>query len=692
MLKESTAKSRITYKIMESFYSQTHHFPIALKLLLYGLLGFGVAGSVINSECYLGGVAFVAALGGGLAGAAGLIGVIAGYLLLFGFEDTVLLISAALFTYTISFLFQYTVLQNTRWFMPIIVFAVISLIRAYGAIDITRDSITYVPNWCIEAFFGAALTYLYHFSFQADRSSRGALIRIFSWISLLSTVMMQFSSITLVFEISPANIIFQTILMLTGCHSRIHIYPIALMLGLALEFGQLSREGTIALYLVYALYELFGFYKEKHKIIFYMMIVSICAIPISDVSKQSISQLIECAVASLIFLPINLNFSTVITSKEADPYSLLSEKITRLSLLLNRIAKDVRSCEEHTPEITESNIHHILDCAVEQVCFGCPKQSLCWEKHHMDSYNVFHHLMETIHDYGKLSYEDFPVYFRQRCDRSHSLMVSINYELRRSICIEKAAAKEYNILSLGQQDYQLFSESLLKMLSHKSNEASENPRNMPIYSAEIGIASKRKKGEEVCGDTAQYFKTTEGMLYVALSDGIGCGKYAKAQSSYIISLLEECLQMFNDPSFAISLLHNALCHKQGSALGYATVDLLAINLNNGNCAFYKAGAADSFIITNGILSEIEGNASLIGNLHESFHVVPQTKTLSDHSIIVMGSDGAELNYEKLKDDTALLQRKDMKNTAKRLLLTSKEESADDKTVITIRLQLRRNTV
>ena len=58
----------------------------------------------------------------------------------------------------------------------------------------------------------------------------------------------------------------------------------------------------------------------------------------------------------------------------------------------------------------------------------------------------------------------------------------------------------------------------------------------------VGIAAMKKKGENVSGDRGTYFKTDAGVLCVILSDGMGTGEDAAAESVEAVEILERFLR------------------------------------------------------------------------------------------------------------------------------------------------------
>lgn len=111
----------------------------------------------------------------------------------------------------------------------------------------------------------------------------------------------------------------------------------------------------------------------------------------------------------------------------------------------------------------------------------------------------------------------------------------------------------------------------------------------------VGIASLKKQGESVSGDRGTYFKTDEGVLCVILSDGMGSGPQAAKDSIDTVCILEGFLRSGVAPETAMKMLNSVALLKNGDDWGYATVDLMCIDLFTGETCFYKYGAAPSYV-------------------------------------------------------------------------------------------------
>ncbi|MDR2670397.1 MAG: SpoIIE family protein phosphatase [Oscillospiraceae bacterium] len=111
----------------------------------------------------------------------------------------------------------------------------------------------------------------------------------------------------------------------------------------------------------------------------------------------------------------------------------------------------------------------------------------------------------------------------------------------------------------------------------------------------VGTAARQKEGQTVSGDSGAHFKTDDGTLYLLLSDGMGSGQAASADSKQAVRLLERFLRAGIPPESALDTLNSALVLRGEQRIGFVTVDLVALNLLSGEVAFYKYGAAPSYL-------------------------------------------------------------------------------------------------
>ena len=230
-----------------------------------------------------------------------------------------------------------------------------------------------------------------------------------------------------------------------------------------------------------------------------------------------------------------------------------------------------------------------------------------------------------------------------------------------------------------------------------ATELSENCSRLSLLEAEplavsVGIAALKKKGEAVSGDRGSYFKTDAGVLCVILSDGMGCGDEAARDSNQVVSILEKFLRSGLDPAVAMKILNSVMLLKSSDSWGFATVDLMCVDLFSGETCFYKYGAAPSYVKSGKSIRQIKGE-SLAAGLSMGEGSAPDIvrMRLQPGSTAVIASDGviADRDDKWLKE---LLNKElsDMKLLARAVLKEAEKlyGTSDDMTVVTVRVEER----
>lgn len=185
----------------------------------------------------------------------------------------------------------------------------------------------------------------------------------------------------------------------------------------------------------------------------------------------------------------------------------------------------------------------------------------------------------------------------------------------------------------------------------------------------VSVGYATAAAEEISGDTAISCGLPDGSLALILSDGMGKGIRAAADSRTVVHRLRKNLKSGMPPARAIKEVNRymierskeieltsskqieisernafaenlditeAVCETETER--FATVDLLLIDRNAGRAKFYKMGAASSFLIRNGTVRSFERAALPIGMI-SGIKLTHLTAELKNGDVIVMVSDG-----------------------------------------------------
>lgn len=167
-----------------------------------------------------------------------------------------------------------------------------------------------------------------------------------------------------------------------------------------------------------------------------------------------------------------------------------------------------------------------------------------------------------------------------------------------------------------------------------------------LYNLNVGIARAKKYDSPVSGDTSLQTKLNDGKYLLAISDGMGSGPEARKSSKIAIKMLERMLTSGFKKDVSIKMINSTLSANNDEDM-YATLDILILDLYQGNIEFIKNGACPTYIKRNKEV-ELVKSISLPTGIVNDIDLVVYDKDIKDGDIIVMCSDGiVESNIEYL---------------------------------------------
>ncbi|MCL2343993.1 MAG: SpoIIE family protein phosphatase [Firmicutes bacterium] len=207
-------------------------------------------------------------------------------------------------------------------------------------------------------------------------------------------------------------------------------------------------------------------------------------------------------------------------------------------------------------------------------------------------------------------------------------------------------------------------------------------------SVSVGIAAMKKQGEPVSGDRGTYFKTDRGQLCVILSDGMGSGDDAAKESESVVRILEKFLRAGLEPAVTMKLLNSVMLLKNNEEWGYATVDLMVVDLFTGDTCFYKYGAAPSYVRYGKLIRRVRCDSMAAGMaVGEGSAPEVLRMKLRPGSLALIASDGVVLDENDLwlRDLLLNFEGSDTKALAKEALQQAAKQYGceDDMTVLAV---------
>ena len=203
----------------------------------------------------------------------------------------------------------------------------------------------------------------------------------------------------------------------------------------------------------------------------------------------------------------------------------------------------------------------------------------------------------------------------------------------------------------------LFGESLKINIGKVRNKTMKievtSARNFKI---DHGVAYVGKNGSKTSGDSYLCENFQNGTAIIAISDGMGNGELAHAESSLALRVLK-CMLNFDVPvSEAVRVLAE-LKQQSNTDERFFSLDLCVVDKENGHAHFYKQAATSTFLLRRDTVRKIEMSGLPIGAV-DGAGIDQMNVDLMPGDIIIMCSDGIVDVFA----DTDLFEKRILKNS------------------------------
>ena len=159
----------------------------------------------------------------------------------------------------------------------------------------------------------------------------------------------------------------------------------------------------------------------------------------------------------------------------------------------------------------------------------------------------------------------------------------------------------------------------------------------PRFGVLTGISKAIKENETVSGDNFSVSETENGILNVLLSDGVGSGSNACADSEAVLELMEQLVETGYTSAQAAKLINNSFLTLREEK-NMSTLDICSINLYTGVCEFIKYGAAATYIKHGHTVEKLYESTFPLGAFCRKEQGM-ESRKLMDSDYVIMVSDG-----------------------------------------------------
>ncbi len=183
-------------------------------------------------------------------------------------------------------------------------------------------------------------------------------------------------------------------------------------------------------------------------------------------------------------------------------------------------------------------------------------------------------------------------------------------------------------------------------------------RQADSFGFKYSVSAQKRYDSDVSGDSYLVEENSNGVLTVAVSDGMGSGKAAKDESSEALRLLSKFSSSGFDAGLSAGILNTVLLGRGDGEL-FTTLDVCCINMYTGRGRLIKNGGSTAFIIRDGKVTSIRSTSLPIGILKDVDSDITEFN-LTDGDILLMVTDGV-IDFTGSQNDESFIEKTVRKN-------------------------------
>lgn len=154
-----------------------------------------------------------------------------------------------------------------------------------------------------------------------------------------------------------------------------------------------------------------------------------------------------------------------------------------------------------------------------------------------------------------------------------------------------------------------------------------------------GSAKAVKENETTSGDNFSVIESERGKMTVLVSDGMGSGEKASADSEKVLDLMEKLLEAGYGMDAAVNLVNSALI-AGGEEHNMSTLDVCDLDLYDGVMELCKIGASTAYIKRKDIVEQIASHSLPLGIFTSAAPEVTR-RELMDGDYVILMTDGVQ---------------------------------------------------
>lgn len=230
----------------------------------------------------------------------------------------------------------------------------------------------------------------------------------------------------------------------------------------------------------------------------------------------------------------------------------------------------------------------------------------------------------------------------------------VSYEFITDILVDMEKAKQDIMRTVSN----IIGEKMsIKMILNSSKTEKSRIKLIPSskYIVNAVVKQIKKIDSQQNGDSYIVTEFKDNNKIIAISDGMGSGEKSKELSLSVINMLEGLSATGINKNDIINITNRILKTRENGTMS-ATLDMCLLNEKKDKLEFVKLGAAPSFVISDGIVEQVNTTSDAIGIMDEVANIQVE-HNLKRNMYVVMMSDGAigDVTEKMLQDIVDELQ-------------------------------------
>lgn len=317
--------------------------------------------------------------------------------------------------------------------------------------------------------------------------------------------------------------------------------------------------------------------------------------------------------------------------KRKEEFVGIDDRLNNFSAVFAELAKAFGQVAPSVPS-EERNLAMLVNSVAERTCKDCSSFNYCWETEFFNTYQRVVDLVTIVEMKGS----GVPYGLKSKCMRSGELVDSVKRALEiyeTNDYWSRQLQESRNLVALQLEGVSQMMADLVKDYKKGGSPRIYGERMLDYR---VGRASISKEGELTSGDSSLY-RESQQRLVVALADGMGAGNRAAMESQTTVELLWQLLDAGFPEDLAIKTTNSILFLRSQEEI-FSTVDLVVVDLCQGQTNFIKVGAAPSYLKRGRSVSLIKAQSLPIGIVH-NIDIHAQKIRIKPGDLLIMITDG-----------------------------------------------------